>query len=153
MSLFVAGTPVQQGSKGAGIRAGKAFLFDTNSKTLRPWRKAVKAAAEVAWRDEGHAPIAGPVQATLTFLFPTVPSQPDRHWHAGKPDVDKLCRAAFDAFTDARLVADDALIVRVLASKRYVESHEQPGMHVEVDGLADHESLASTRRKRERTHR
>ena len=157
VSLFVAGVPVQQGSKGATVRHGeggpKAQLFDTNGKDLRPWRRAVRDAARKAWRDEGRSPISGPVQATVTFVFPQFPSSPDRHWHPEAPDIDKLERALYDGLVDGALLVDDRIVVKHLVSKRYAEWGEPTGAHVSIDSLADHERLASTRRQNERIRR
>lgn len=153
MEFRVDGVPVQQGSKGAALRAGatKPVLFDTNSKQLRPWRKTVKEAAEAVWRDVGRSPIGEPMQVTLTFIFPPVPSDPDRHWVASTPDIDKLERALYDGLTDGRLIVDDRLIVKHLVAKRYAERGETPGVLVAIDGLGDHEAMASARRLRDRT--
>ena len=150
VEFMVPGVPVPQGSKSI-TKTG--VMFDQNAKVLRPWRKAVKEAAQAVWRDQGHPPVCVPVQATIAFVFPAVPSNPDRHWVAGRPDGDKLCRAIFDAMTDAELVADDALIVRHLASKRYADHGEPAGVHVAIESLADHERLASARRRNERKSR
>lgn len=155
VTLAIAGTPVQQGSKGARVIDGgtRATTFDTNSTKLRPWRKAVKLAAQEAWRDLGRSPIGDPVQVTVTFVFPPFPSNPDRHWHPETPDIDKLERALYDGLKDGGLLADDRLVVKHLVAKRYAEHGELPGAYVSIDSLADHEALASARRLRERTRR
>lgn len=157
VSLFIAGTPVQQGSKGASTFMAdgkpKAKLFDTNGKELRPWRRAVRDAARAAWRDLGRIPIGEPVQAEVVFVFPAFPSSPDRHWHPEMPDIDKLERALYDGLVDGDLLADDRYVVKHLVSKRYAEWGEAAGAHVSIDSLADHERLASTRRQNERIRR
>lgn len=155
VAFFVPGVPVSQGSKIPVMpkNARRPVVIDDNSKTLRPWRKTVKAAAQAAWRDHGHSPIGEPVQATVAFLFPPLTSAPDRHWLADTPDIDKLERALYDGLTDGGLLRDDKLVVKHLVSKRYVEAGESPGVLVEIDSLADHERLASARRLLERTRR
>jgi Holliday junction resolvase RusA-like endonuclease len=155
VAFFVDGIPVPQGSKGVAMRPGAARpnLFDTNGKDLRPWRGKVKKAAQAAWRDLGRSPIGDPVQATILFLFPPVPSAPDRHWTADTPDIDKLERALYDGLKDGGMLRDDKLVVKHLVAKRYVEPHEKPGVSVELESLADHEALASARRLHERTRR
>lgn len=155
VEFFIAGTPVQQGSKGARVIDGgtRATTFDTNSTKLRPWRKAVKLAAQEVWRDQGQSPIGVPVQVTLTFVFEPVPSDPDRHWHAGTPDIDKLERALYDGLKDGGLLRDDCLVVKHLVAKRYAEHGEAAGARVSIDSLADHEKLASARRLHARTRR
>lgn len=146
----MAGVPVQQGSKSV-TKDGR--MFDQNGKQLRPWRRTVKKAAQEAWRDQGRSPIGGPVQATVTFVFPVVPSNPDRHWHPETPDIDKLERALYDGLKDGGLLIDDRIIVKHLVTKRYAEHGEPSGVSVSIDSLADHEAMASARRLRERTRR
>lgn len=155
VSLFVEGEPVQQGSKSAALPkgGGKPVLFDQNAKTLRPWRKAVKQAAERVWRDEGRVPIGDPVQVEISFVFTPTMSDPDRHWRSVTPDLDKLERALYDGLVDGRLLRDDSLVVQHLTRKRFAEPGEVAGAHVKISSLADHEALASTRRRNERMRR
>lgn len=153
VALFVAGTPVQQGSKSIDTRGPKPRMFDQNGKQLAPWRRTVRDAARAVWRDQGRSPIGEPVQATVTFVFATVPSQPDRHWHPEVPDIDKLERALYDGLVDGALLLDDRFVVKHLVSKRYAEHGEEPGVSVSIDSLADHEALARARRQRDRIRR
>lgn len=155
MSLVIEGEPVQQGSKIAVLpkNARRPVVIDDNSKTLRPWRKSVKAAAEKAWRDEGRSPIGDPVQVEISFVFTPTASNPDRHWRYVQPDLDKLERALYDGLVDGKLLRDDSLVVQHLTRKRFAEADEIAGAHVSISSLADHETLASTRRRNDRMRR
>lgn len=137
MSFFtftVPGVPVPQGSAKAYVRGGRAIVTSANAN-LRPWRAAVTAAAAEARGDA--ATIRTPVFVGLVFTFPrpsghfgkrglrkTAPEFP-----ATRPDLDKLCRAALDALTDAGVFADDGQVVELQASKDY---GDHPGLDVTV---------------------
>ena len=98
------------------------------SKRVKPWRAAVKEAAlEVMKCYEGF-PIETAVTLEVAFAFlrpkshrkangDLKPNAPPRH--VNSPDLDKLVRSTSDALTEAGLIRDDRLIVRLLASKHY----------------------------------
>ena len=132
----VPGVPVPQGSK--TVFNGRAV--DANAKKLKPWRRAVCAAAASA---AGDRVLEGPVVVTAKFVLP----RPKGHFGTGrnagtlrassprfpgvKPDLDKLLRALLDGVTDSGAWTDDSLVVGVHASKVYAD-HEQPGVQVMV---------------------
>ena len=134
LSFHVPGIPVPQGSAKAYVRGGHAVVTSANAN-LRPWRAAVTAAAAEARADMDT--LRTPVFVGLVFTFPrpsghfgkrglrgTAPAFP-----ATRPDLDKLCRATLDSLTDAGVIADDALVVELQASKDY---GEHPGVDVTV---------------------
>lgn len=121
VEFFVSGVPVPQGSKTARVihtpKGPIASLYNDNDKVLKPWRKAVTAAAKAAY--DGPR-IDGAVLVEIEFR--TVrPKTVKREFPAVKPDVDKLQRSLFDGITDAGVWKDDAQIVTVAARKRYAE--------------------------------
>lgn len=97
---------------------------------VRPWREAVKAAALQAMGD-GWERLDGPVWLEVTFYY----ARPRSHYGTGRnaavlkpsapvwktsvPDVSKLARSTEDALTDVGLWRDDALVVRLGASKSW----------------------------------
>lgn len=111
-TFFVAGKAEPQGSKtlmpsGKMLNGGSADA----DRRLRAWRANVSAEACK------HAPIAGPVQITMRFMFerPKTHMKQDRSLRKGKPfyyqrtpDRDKLERAVNDALTAGGLIEDDA---------------------------------------------
>lgn len=130
VEFLLPGVPVPQGSKTGRVlqsaRGPVASLYNDNDKTLKPWRKAVTAAAAAA--HAGGARIEGAVIVEVEFR--TVrPKSVKREFPTVKPDVDKLQRALFDGITDAGVWRDDSQVVTVLARKRYAD---QPGVHVRV---------------------
>ncbi|CAI9417234.1 RusA family crossover junction endodeoxyribonuclease [Nocardioides sp. T2.26MG-1] len=130
IAIRVHGRPITQGSK----TKNRYGMHDDNAKVLKPWRAAVRAAAEDAGRY--HDTITGPVRVWIRFTFDRPPS----HYRTGrnahllkadaprfpthKNDVDKLQRACFDAITDAQVWADDGLVVDVRARKFYAGEDE-----------------------------
>lgn len=152
--VVVEDRPVPQGSK---TRFGKRIVED-NADLLAPWREAVKAAAVVAMR-EMHPddprplfPKGTPVAVELTFTFP----RPGAHYGTGRnaaalkpgaptwrttyPDLDKLTRAVFDAFTAAGVWHDDGQACQLAARKCYPGGHRDalpiPGVIARLRAIA-----------------
>ena len=136
IDFFVPGTPVTQGSKTAIVRHGRAVIVEGKTKEHRDqfqaWRHAVGTEARQATvRFNGPWPTEHPVIVTLDFGIQQPASAPKRRrtWPA-KPrsgDIDKLARAVLDAITGV-LVADDAQVIGLSATKRYA----RPGVHVRI---------------------
>lgn len=93
-----------------------------SSKFVQPWRALL--AAEAARRMRSAPPMDGPICAVMVFTL----HRPGSHYRTGRnagrlrdtapaahtvyPDLSKLARAAEDALTDGRMIADDARIWR-----------------------------------------
>lgn len=135
LDFFVLGHPVPQGSKTGYVRGGRAVLVDVN-KRLRPWRAAVRAAAEAKIEDAGWEMQDKPCRVCLGFTLPR-PKRPRWGVPAVKPDLDKLTRAVFDALTDAGVWKDDSRVVSMEVTKRYADDVEgaAAGVAVEVEAL------------------
>lgn len=117
----VYGQPAPQGSK---RHVGGGRMVESNEKTLRPWREAVKEAArQVIDRavDESFSPLRGPLRIEVIFTLRKPTSAPKRRrtWPDRKPDADKLLRGVFDALVDAGVVVDDAQFVDARAVKTF----------------------------------
>jgi Holliday junction resolvase RusA-like endonuclease len=150
IGIRVHGIPVPQGSKvanrfGGGVR-------DANATKLKAWRNTVRLQAEDTTRY--HDTLTGPVRVWVRFTFERPPS----HYRTGRNrhllttaapamptidkigDLDKLIRAIFDALTDAKVWADDRLVVDVRARKLYAGEDElaldRAGVDVIVEPLA-----------------
>lgn len=130
----VPGIPAPQGSK---RHVGGGRMVES-SRSLPEWRASVAWSARAA--HGSRAPLDGPLSAELTFTFP-IPASRSKHvrehggWRTVKPDLDKLCRAVFDALTDAGVIADDARIVQLAALKQELSS--APGVIVHVRQIED----------------
>lgn len=95
VTFFVAGVPVQQGSKKGFSRKGSTFvqIVDDNKDTLKPWRAQIAATAAASWAD--RAPIGGAVHVYAAFVMPR-PKSVKRDLPTVTPDLDKLLRALLD---------------------------------------------------------
>lgn len=123
--LWVAGTPVPQGSKTAYVVNGRARLVDANTK-LKAWRKTVTLAAiDWDWQTDQ------PVEIWMRFVFQR-PKSVKRALMSVRPDADKLARAILDALTDAGVWQDDAMVVALHAVKEYAEPGQPEGVHIKV---------------------
>lgn len=122
MKIIVYGIPGPQGSKSfKGMRGGHAILVES-SKKVRPWRKAVEAAAmaemlnNFSVDDDGlryWQALDGPIVARMVFTMPKPKSAPKtrRTWPCVTPDLSKLCRSTEDALSSVGLWQDDARVV------------------------------------------
>lgn len=129
IKFFVAGTPAPQGSK---RHVGGGRMIES-SKTLKPWRDAVRrAAAEHA----PEAPLDEALRVSMDFYLPKPRRTKFGKHPAGKPDADKLARAVNDALTDSGLIADDSRIVALHARKHWAVDQE-PGVTITVEPLWD----------------
>jgi len=136
ISFLVEGRPSPQGSKSPG-RGGR---FYEASKYLPAWRSAVSLAAKhEMMRLEMGEPIAEPLQLEVTFFIQKPKSSKWALYPAGTPDLSKLIRGVEDALTHAGLWADDALVVNVLARKRWTgvtsDTYPVPGCRITVTKL------------------
>lgn len=128
--VFVAGHPAPQGSK---RHVGNGVMVES-SKRVKPWREDVRAALldehGQPRRQFGDAAVA----VELAFVMPRPTSTPKRRTPPAirKPDIDKLARALLDAITSAGVVADDARVTHLCATKRVAEIGETPGCHIQV---------------------
>jgi Holliday junction resolvase RusA-like endonuclease len=149
VSFTVRGVPVPQGSKRALVHrsTGRAVVIEQGGQRHKDWRQDVKAAAREAMgpvvtqitmantmgRFSGM--LTGPVGVSICFTVPKPKSAPKtrRTWPDKRPDLDKLVRAVLDAIT-GEVIADDAQVVQLLASKVY-PGEDTPGDVVKGLGL------------------
>lgn len=130
VSFFVAGVPIQQGSARAFLAGGKARITSDTRRDLKGWRSDIHAAADQRF----SALWTGPVGVSLEFVMPRPKSLAKKYarpWHAKKPDIDKLERAALDAFTGV-VYGDDAQVAQVYVTKVTAGVGEQTGVRVSL---------------------
>lgn len=93
----------------------------SDNAKLKKWQRLVAGAAKSAML--GDRPIAGPV--ILEVVFFVVPPQKIPKERGGYPivrdDVDKLARGILDALSGVAYT-DDAVVVDLIARKRYAET-------------------------------
>lgn len=147
--ITVYGVPAPQGSKKGFVAGKRAIVVDDNKPRLDTWRKAIAMAALYQHPcDEPNSddprehrcalPLQGPLCVEVTFTLPKPVSAPKHRvtWPKGRPDIDKLVRACFDALTSSGTWKDDAQVVEVTARKVYpdegIDALGQPGALIRI---------------------
>lgn len=118
----VVGLPSPQGSK---TRMPNGAMLDGKSPGARArhksWRTAVADTARDIAGDQ--PPIDGPITVNVEFRYPMPASRPKATRNAGHapkttaPDIDKTLRSLFDGLEAGGLIANDARISSVHATK------------------------------------
>lgn len=128
LTFFVPGKPAPQGSK---RHIGNGVLLES-SPHVGPWRERVAIAAHNAMN--GRPIYSGQVEVWLDFILPRPKSTPKTRTPPAikRPDIDKLARAILDAITGT-ILADDAQVTYLSATKRLAEIDETPGVRIEVN--------------------
>lgn len=136
LRIEVNGNPVTQGSKVISFTGGGAYMREARAGQLTVWRNSVAIAARQAMRTgipPGESWFADgvPVEIAAEFRLP-LPRTTQRRYPTShrSGDLDKLIRAVGDALTDARVLGDDAQIVRIDASKVHAGIGHQPGVAI-----------------------
>jgi Holliday junction resolvase RusA-like endonuclease len=121
ITIVIGGAPVAKGR----VRATRRGIMYTPAKTRR-YEAHGRLAAQLAMN--GRPPITVPVRAEITVDLPVPASWSQKRQDAAlrgevrptsRPDTDNYVKAALDAI-NAIVVADDSLIVDLVATKRYV---------------------------------
>ena len=128
LTFFVPGKPAPQGAK---RHVGNGILLES-SPHVGPWRERVAIAAHNAMN--GRPIYSGQVEVWLDFILPRPKSTPKTRTPPAikRPDIDKLARAILDAITGT-ILADDAQVTYLSATKRLAEIDETPGVRIEVN--------------------
>jgi Holliday junction resolvase RusA-like endonuclease len=133
--VFVDGRPAPQGSKNAFVVGGKRAVMVEASKHLPAWRNDIILAVKQMFNDtQDVTKFVEPVKLKVTFYIER-PKQPKHKvYPGGKPDLDHYIRAVGDALTIGGLIADDALIVKILAEKVWCgeNTRPEPGATIEL---------------------
>ncbi|MFM8155421.1 MAG: RusA family crossover junction endodeoxyribonuclease [Actinomycetes bacterium] len=134
--MDVLGLPAPQGSK---RHVGGGRMVESSRK-VGPWREAI---VSQALRDGVAGRLLdGPLSFSAVFRMP----RPNSHFGArglkpsapahptGTPDVDKLARSTLDGLSQAGVWVDDARVVILHVSKRFVLPDEATGalLHIGV---------------------
>jgi crossover junction endodeoxyribonuclease RusA len=137
LNFFVPGRPAPQGSK-RSVGRGR---FIEASKYLPAWRNAVTEYAIYAATEYGWETISGPVTLEVVFYLerPATIKVNKRPHPVVPPDIDKLVRSVGDALSDAGVWGDDSQVVKLVAFKRYADTHEQ-GAFISVSTLEENQT-------------
>jgi Holliday junction resolvase RusA-like endonuclease len=129
------GIPRPQGSK---RYVGNGRFIEASN--VKPWRKAIAEAVEVARIATGDDSVfTEPVIVWATFFLPR-PKTVKRLLPTVPPDLDKLMRGLGDGMSvDSTMLSDDSLIVKWHAGKIYADEHDA-GVRVAIKTVALAES-------------
>lgn len=129
ITFFVPGTPAPQGSK-RHIGGGRMIEM---SPHVGAWRERIAITAHNTMQQLGRTLMPGPVAIYIDLVLPRPKATPKSYTPPAikRPDVDKLARACLDAITGT-VVADDAQIVDLHATKRLAAIGEPPGAMLEI---------------------
>lgn len=123
-SVQVMGLPVVQGNHRVS-RLGR--IYEANSAELHAWRSQIAWAVRAGKMTQHTKPCA----VMLDFRLPR-PRRPRFDRPGVRPDIDKLTRPVLDALTLAGILADDSLVVTVVASKHYADDDHPVGVTITV---------------------
>lgn len=134
----VTGTPKGQPRPRAfakKLNDGRVLTRMYEAGTAEEWKGQVALAARPFLPT---APIEGPVQIDVTFIFPrpkyllTKKSPMGRIPHTAKPDRDNLDKAVLDALKTLGFVRDDSQVYGGLLEKVYAAKDETAGAEVTI---------------------
>jgi crossover junction endodeoxyribonuclease RusA len=143
VAFTVFGIPATAGNKTAFPikgRDGRMHVAVREGKQAGPaqsWRARVEEVVQELARD-GAPLLDGPVKLVVDFYLPRPKSAPKRRrtWPDRKPDLSKLLRAIEDPMKGV-VLADDARIVELRASKDYAYEGDRPRAEVRLWRLQD----------------
>lgn len=128
----VEGKPKTQGSVSPIAYKKKNGRLGVNvfqSKDLLHWRELIVADVKGRTNEKTIFPKGTPVTVCLSFYF-LKPKSSKTQFPVTRSsgDIDKLTRAALDAFTESGVFDDDSQVVKVVAEKYYTDNEELVGM-------------------------
>jgi len=133
-SFFVSGDPIAAPRP----RMGKHHVY--HAANADRWMHSIMLFSSL----KIHAPLLGPIEVNLQFLFDKPKKDAHRFWMDHKPDLDNLEKAVLDALTKAKKWKDDSQVVRIQSLKRYTLDDESPGVHIEIVSLPQTPDLEVT---------
>jgi Holliday junction resolvase RusA-like endonuclease len=125
--------------KGIAAPKGSKTLYGTrmveSSKKLPAWMQQAKTVFAEAALTNPQTPFTGALKAEIVFIMER-PKSVNRITYTTKPDLDKLCRAIFDAAEQAGLfITGDQQIAELQAKKVYQSEGLPPGALVTITKL------------------
>ena len=142
VEIRVYGIPRPQGSK---RHVGRGIMVES-SRHVKTWRNDVMSAAAAVYR---RAPITGPVELQIIFLFP----RPKSHYGTGRNvdklkgsaplfcvsrahgDTSKLIRSTEDAISASSgypVIEDDSQVVALNCRKEYADGGKSCGAIIRI---------------------
>lgn len=139
--IYIAVNDIEPAPQGSKRHVGGGRLVEA-CKRVKPWRKAVTVSARQQMREQKCASITGACSVSIEFRFKRPKSHfttncqlkanAPKHCIVKRNDIDKCCRSTLDALSDGGVFADDCLVVRLIAEKRYCFGHEPEGALIKI---------------------
>jgi len=135
--FFVAGDPQPKGStRSFYVKKVDRVVTTTTNKNTKQWQLRIAMEAQHV-NEQRQVSFYCPdkdcgFEVEAHFLFSRPKSLPKKiRLDTKRPDLDKLVRAVLDGLANI-LIPDDAQVISIVASKRYVETGETPGARIMV---------------------
>lgn len=104
--------------KGVRVVHGRPFFYEKHEVTQA--RRTIEWAMKKYVPDE---PIETPVRLTVKLGIPTNDKRKIRKgWKDTRPDLDNMLKLMLDCLTEMSFLKDDALIVQLVAEKKWTEN-------------------------------
>ena len=104
--------------KGVRVVHGKPFFYEKAEVTNA--RRKIEWAMKQYVPDE---PIETPVRLTVKLGIPTKDKKKlKKEWKDTRPDLDNMLKLMLDCLTEMSFLKDDALIVQLVAEKKWTEN-------------------------------
>lgn len=125
--VVIPGDPVAQG-RGRAIPTARGIRVKDPEKA-RAWKRSAAIYMRLAMRS--RQPLDGPLRCEVLFVFMRAKPRRLRLWKSTKPDLDNLCKAAWDA-ANGVLWHDDGQVVEAHARKVWGASDEEARVEIDV---------------------
>ncbi|MDD5387577.1 MAG: RusA family crossover junction endodeoxyribonuclease [Sulfuricurvum sp.] len=136
LELFIPVIPIAKG-RPKFFRRGNFVGTYTPTRT-RSYEAEIKDIIERHMLQNNIKTAIGPLSMSLVFYFPRPKSHTKKMrmcmHHTVAPDVDNLCKSAFDALNGI-VFADDKQICMLAAAKRYCQDTQRPGVMLRLEKL------------------
>jgi Holliday junction resolvase RusA-like endonuclease len=137
----VVGIPKGQPRARAFVRRGCNHAGIYNPTTADDWKACVYLAARQAMQEAGFSGWAKDVPLCVhrAYLFPRPKRLRDRTGvpHVGKPDMDNLDKATYDAMQNAGVFHNDSQVSDGSERKRYADPGVATGAIITIEELAE----------------
>ena len=134
ITFFVPIVPKPSNKRKAAIVGGHARVVQ--GKGVKQHQSDIAA---IAAQYAPEVPFAGPVSVSIMCIMPRPKSapkrQPNRAWHAKRPDADNLAKSVLDALS--AWWVDDCQVAELQVRKIVASIHETAGYRVVVDELPE----------------
>lgn len=138
ITFVIPAIPIAQPRQRTRVLSVGGRTFAQNYTPTKSPVNVFKAACQAAAFHAIQAPLTGPLQVWLTFVFPRPKSMTrkrgdnPRAWKSSKPDIDNVYKSLADALTGIAWV-DDSQVVWLNVQKFVAAGDEQSRVEVRIE--------------------